>query len=292
MYEIEFSNGSFLEIDGNKKNLTEINKNFLIKKLTKYGAIIFKNFNVNSDLFSQFIEKNSTKSSIDPARNFFNKNLQIVDAGTDPIGMHCENGNAPKLPNLVWFFCENGSQKGSQTTLCDGFKVWQELDDVTKKICLFRKIKYVRSIKEDLWRKYIIHEFPNYKYDYIDEKKLKKIFENIEGLTVNLNSDHSLNLEFISPFAHKTLFSHKIAFANSLFGPSYNYQKPIITFENGEEIPASLLTYMESICENLTYEINWNTHDFVLIDNTRTMHGRRKILDPNRKILISLSDIF
>jgi hypothetical protein len=85
------------------------------------------------------------------------------------------------------------------------------------------------------------------------------------------------------------LFGDRIAWANSIFGPSYNYETPRITFGDGREIPADLLDEMRGLTDELTRDIEWKNGDVVMIDNTRVMHGRRAITDPDRTIFNALS---
>jgi hypothetical protein len=87
----------------------------------------------------------------------------------------------------------------------------------------------------------------------------------------------------------QTLFKTGLAWANSIFGPSYNYEAPKITFSNGDDIPPSLVEEMRTLTADLTEDIDWHSGDIALIDNTRVMHGRRTIMDPGRLIFNALS---
>ena len=64
---------------------------------------------------------------------------------------------------------------------------------------------------------------------------------------------------------------------------------PVITYGNDDPIPSEKLKRMEVLCEELTHNIDWENGDILLIDNTRVMHGRRKIEDTERLIFNALS---
>jgi alpha-ketoglutarate-dependent taurine dioxygenase len=85
------------------------------------------------------------------------------------------------------------------------------------------------------------------------------------------------------------MFGGRVVWANSIFGPSYNYEAPEITFGDGHKISPELLAEMRATTERLTRNIDWRNGDVLLIDNTRVMHGRREIKDTSRTIFNALS---
>ncbi len=96
--------------------------------------------------------------------------------------------------------------------------------------------------------------------------------------------DGSVTYAYRTPAVHGTLFGDRLSWANSIFGPSYNYEKPRITFADGSELPGWLLAELERVTEEVTEDIEWQDGDLALIDNTRVMHGRRAIEDTDRTI--------
>jgi alpha-ketoglutarate-dependent taurine dioxygenase len=86
------------------------------------------------------------------------------------------------------------------------------------------------------------------------------------------------------PAAHRTLFGSRVSFANSILGPSNNYETPRISFADDTDIPVPLLEEIATVTEKCTGEVAWNDGEVVIVDNTRVMHGRRAIVDPKRTI--------
>lgn len=80
-------------------------------------------------------------------------------------------------------------------------------------------------------------------------------------------------------------WKEELAWANSIFGPSCNYEAPESRFADGRQIPAGVLGELTGITEALTEEISWQDGDVVLIDNSRVMHGRRAITGSRRTIV-------
>lgn len=278
-----------LKAESVSSSALNLNRNDLLTKLAEYGAVLLRGFPTTTDQFSKLVDLVTPKTAIDPAREFFAKNVQLVDSGVNEIGLHCENGTTPLVPHIVWFYCERAASQGSQTTICDGVAVWNLLSPEAKELFLSRRIIFSRNVKNDLWVKYVKHHYPHlHGESHISQKMLDDVFSSISGANVSLNSDGSLFLSHAVFAAKKTFFSSSIAFANSLFGPSHNYEAPQISFENGEMLPDWLLAESRGKAASLTIDIPWETGDIVLIDNSRVMHGRRRITDTNRKLFTAL----
>lgn len=281
--------GFFLLTANENRSLESLERSDLLDRLAHYGAVLLRGFETDLGKFSALVERVTPKTAIDPARAFFAKNVQLVDSGTNEIGLHCENGTTPLVPNVVWFFCERAATSGSQTTLCDGTQVWKILSAEAKTLLLGKPIRFSRNVKHDLWVKYVKHHFAHLEGpDPITQKMLDDVFGSIPGAVARINDDGSLFLSQAVFAAHPTFWNNDIAFANSIFTPSHNYEAPQITFENDEEIPEWLLEECREKANHLTREIPWDSGDIILIDNTRVMHGRRRITDTNRKLFTAL----
>ena len=69
-----------------------------------------------------------------------------------------------------------------------------------------------------------------------------------------------------------------------MLGPSVNYEPPRITWENGDDISLDIWDELKDVTERNTYSHFWKKGDIVVIDNTRVMHGRRRLDDQSRRI--------
>jgi hypothetical protein len=261
-----------------------------LQSLADHGAVLFRGFDVTLDSFSAFVKSVSKGTSIDPAREFFAPNVQLVDAGTDAVGLHCENGATPHVPDVVWFFCAVAPQVGSRTTLCDGYEVWVRLSCPVRELFLAHEVIYSRSVPEDFWVSYLRHEYPGLPEGrLIHQDLLDGLSLDMQGTRMVLGPDRNLTVHVKAPMVHPTRFGSRLAWANSLLGPSYNYQAPAITLDDGAPVPAWALDEIQEVTEACICEIPWTDGDVVAIDNTRSMHGRRAILDPKRRLFTALS---
>ena len=93
--------------------------------------------------------------------------------------------------------------------------------------------------------------------------------------------------------AIKENLSLKMAFANAILGPSFNYQMPTYTFSDGTNIPVHVIRKITLLAEQLTQEVQWQDNDIVVIDNKRVMHGRREIIGElsERELFIGMGNI-
>ncbi|MEN9865129.1 MAG: Taurine catabolism dioxygenase TauD, partial [Pseudomonadota bacterium] len=271
-------------------SLSSFDKQTVLDLLKKSGFVLFRGFDLNLDTFSSFVRANSSRVSLDPARTFSGDVAQKVDAGYDPVGLHCENGNSPFLPDLCWFYCQKAASAGSQTTVCDGYRVWDSLSESTRKAFSEQKIMYTRYVEKEKWQKMAFHLMQGKKpQENITYDDLLALLNGSTHTTSKLLEEDAIEYAFTVGAAHSTLFDDRLSFANSLLGPSYNYQKPRITFADGSAIPDSIMAEVAEVSERMTENLEWQDGDMVLIDNTRLMHGRRAIIDPHRTIFNALS---
>ncbi|KYF75588.1 taurine catabolism dioxygenase TauD [Sorangium cellulosum] len=272
--------------------LDVLDRSIAMAMLADAGFLLLRGFDASLRGFSRLVRRMSARITLDPARSLHGGVAQKVDAGLDAVGLHCENGNSPFMPHLCWFFCEKAASIGSETTVCDGYRVWDALTPAAQQAFLDRDIVYSRRVEAAKWKGFVYHSLQGKRaIEDISVDDLLSLAEGRRGTVIRPCDDGAIYYEFQVPAARETLFSDRIAFANSLLGPSHNYEKPRITFADREAIPPSLLGEVVRVTEAVTLDIAWQDGDVLLVDNTRVMHGRRAILDPRRTIYNALSFI-
>ncbi|MFJ6212082.1 TauD/TfdA family dioxygenase [Streptomyces sp. NPDC092296] len=258
--------------------------------LADSGHLLIRGFRPSVEDFNELVQRYSSRTTLDPARVFHGSAAQKVDSGQDPIGLHLENGGTPYAPELLWFHCVKAAASGSQTTVCDGYRVWDALSDQAKDAFSAQPIRYARTVPAALWRR--LASFLTADGRGPEEVTVADLYATANpGSKVEFTEhpDGSLHYDYQVYAAHPTKWSTRTAWANSLLGPSFNYETPDIRFADGSAIPADIIAEYVSVTEAVTEEIQWEDGDIVLIDNSRVMHGRRAITDPDRTILNSQS---
>ncbi|MFG3284537.1 TauD/TfdA family dioxygenase [Streptomyces sp. NPDC048111] len=278
---------------GEGQALDALDRSWVLDQLATSGYLVLRGFAPTIEQFSGLVNSVCTRTTLDPAREFSEgRTVQKVDLGTDAVGLHTEHGTNPLTPDLTWFMCESAARVGSQTTVCDGYAVWENLTERTRELFARQDILYSRNIAEQAWRALASNLLNGSKpdseitvHDLID---LAKLFGE-DKLQIRANDDGSIHYVYKVPAAHPTLFGERLAFANSILGPSYHYEKPRIAFADDTEIPAQALEDIEKVTASLTEDIDWQDGDVAIVDNTRVMHGRRAIEDADRrKIYVAL----
>lgn len=253
------------------------------------GVVLWRGYRVDLATFSALVNKHSSRTTLDPARQFCADNIQQVDSGLDEIGFHRENEMSPFQPDFVWFYCRRAAATGSETTVCDGERVWRVMAPAMRTLFWGKHLQYTRAIPERLWKTYVAYQHPAvHEVEHVTSSHLFELLRFARGCSATLREDGGIDFTRVVPAVAPGPLSKRMVFANSILGPSYNYQCPNILLD-GKPIPDYVIAELARITAEVHEAVAWRDHDVVLIDNARVMHGRRRILDPNRSICIGLS---
>jgi alpha-ketoglutarate-dependent taurine dioxygenase len=279
--------GMMITPTGPEPNFTDLYQEGLDSLLADTGHLLIRGFAPSVDEFNELVRRYSSRTTMDPARTSHGEAAQKVDSGHAPIGLHLENGATPFAPDLLWFHCVKAATSGSETTVCDGFRVWDALSERAKKVFRDNPVKYTRSnIPQAMWQRLAAHlTGPDADPADMTVDHLYAVSNKGADVVFTEAADGTLTYEYSVYAAHPTRVSSRIAWANSILGPSFNYEAPEIRFADGSLIPDDVIAEYTEVCEKVTEDIAWEDGDIVLIDNTRVMHGRRAITDPERTIL-------
>jgi alpha-ketoglutarate-dependent taurine dioxygenase len=256
------------------------------QKLNDSGWVLLRGFDASLPKFSELLKQLCNELTFDPAREFADKSSQKVNAGKDPVGLHIENGNTPFPPNLVAFYSAKSAIEGSQTTLCDGAELFQNMSAELQQAWQ-QKVTVSRRLPSQLWRQYVVNQHPEVNtLAEVTEKHLADFISINRHQRGTVNADDSLDYELdIQPCL--SIDNHNLqkentmgqySFANALLGPSFNYEKPIYTFSNGKPVSDELIKKTAELSEKYTHEIQWQDGDIAIINNKRVLHGRRAII--------------
>lgn len=259
------------------------------QQLCNKGWILLRGEDYNLSKFSNLIGTLCERLTYDPAREYVSKQSQKVDAGTQAMGLHIENGTTPMPPDIISFFSELAVKEGAQTTICDGHQVWQALsNELKEKFSL--PVTISRRLKKEIWQSYIANAFGMEDPNQVTKEDLDRFAATIPGQSFTILEDDSVHYHLEMPMIRSDNISRVPAFANAMLGPSYNYEKPIYTFSGGIAINDDIKEELTELCEKYTQEIQWQNNDVLVIDNKRIMHGRREITVPleERKLYICM----
>ncbi|MFH7767132.1 TauD/TfdA family dioxygenase [Acinetobacter sp. BSP-28] len=259
------------------------------QRLIEQGWVLLRHENYDVTSFSELMNGLCQRLTYDPARENITRQSQKVDAGSQAMGLHIENGSTPLPPDIIAFFSEKSASCGSQTTLCDGYQVWQSLPETLKQQ-FAEPMTISRYLPKPIWQKYVATALNIDDAEQVGQQELERFIQMIPGQSIHPAHDEGVQYHLKMKMVRNDNLKGVPAFANTLLGPSYNYEKPHFYFADGSEISQELIAELADRCEAFTSEINWQDGDLVIIDNKRFMHGRREILVPleQRKLYICM----
>ncbi len=256
--------------------------------LRRDGWTLLRGFGVDITAFSALTARLCRQITFDPAREQSQANTQKVDAGLGPIGLHIENGNTPVCPDIVAFHSARAAFEGSQTTICDGRDVWAAMSPALKARWQ-QPMTVTRRLPEELWKRYLANEHPAIsRPEEVTMEHVLQFKAAIPGQDFELHEDGSLTYHLTVQPVRPSSLSGGLGFANAVLGPSHNYEPPIYRFPDGSTVSPEEIEELREIAESCTTEINWQDGDIAVLDNTRIMHGRRAIKDPDRELHIGM----
>ena len=140
-----FESGGLIIHESSEKSIFDFEYAEIITLFEKYGTILFRGFELNANMLTEFTDIYTEKYSGDALRReirFNNKNIRNVDYGLEEALLHSESSFAPSFPEIIWFFCNTPATVGGETILCDGLKLWNMLSSKIKQFFLSEQIHY------------------------------------------------------------------------------------------------------------------------------------------------------
>jgi len=264
----------------------------LLQVLRDQGWLLLRETALTTETFGQFIGAICPRIMFDPARQSVTESVQSVDAGSDAVGLHIENGNTPLPPDIVAFFSQKSAPTGAQTTVCDGTAVLRSLPAAIRDR-LSQPYTMTRYLPKAIWQRYIAQAWHLADEEAVSTADLDTFIASIPGQSYSPRADGGIDYTLTLPALRNDNLSRQPAFANALLGPSFNYESPVHRDASGKRLDERLLQDLEAHCETEVREIAWRDGDVVIIDNKRCLHGRREITVPltERRLVIAMGNL-
>ena len=282
----------------------EQNRGVLMEKLTTHGAILFRDFPIIDDrdfdaFLSAFNLPNFTYADSLSNAVRHNRTSKVFTANEAPssvsIYLHHEMAQTPIYPEKLFFFCELAAEQGGATPLCRSDILLEKLENRLPAFvanCEKLGVRYSNIMplnddpKSGQGRSWPSTLSINNKVEA--EAKLRSL---------NYEWQWQMNetLKVTTPVlpAIKTLENGRRVFFNQLIAAfrgwkdSRNKATRSICFGDGSEICQQDMAVAIALGDELSYEMQWQTGDVVLVDNHLVMHGRRPFTG-ERRVLASL----
>lgn len=280
---------------------TKDNTGVLYDYLNKYGAVLFRKFQIDKvQKFQDFIAafdaqpleyKQRSSPRYEVAKNIYHSTTYPAD---QHINMHSENSYARKWPMKIVFCCIEPSSEQGQTPIADNRKVLDLLPHATKEKFLGSGVRYVRNITKGIglpWQEV----FQTDKKEVVEEEcrnnGMQFSWEGTDCLTLSWNNkaihDHPVTGRQVW-FNHAFFFNKYLYHEDVLSSIRSDKDLPFNTYYgDGTEITKEEIEEIRMAYEQSTIVFSWEKGDVLFMDNMLASHGRRPYKG-SREIIVSM----
>jgi alpha-ketoglutarate-dependent taurine dioxygenase len=284
------------------------NRGMLEAQLLKHGAILFRNFNVETvSRFEEFAraispelldyrERSSPRTEV--TKGIYTSTDYPAD---QPIHFHNEQSYTKSWPMKLWFYCVKAAEQGGATPIADGRKVLGLIDPKIKERFLEKRVMYVRNYGDGLglpWQTAFQTTRPSEAEAYCRKASIE--FEWKDGN--RLRTRQTFDTIVTHPRTHEQVwFEHTAFFHISSLEPTVReallaeYGEENLPFNtyygDGSPIETSVLDEIRAAYKQVGVRFPWQEGDVLLIDNMLMSHSREPFVG-QRKIVVSMAELF
>lgn len=280
------------------RHVSDLDDDFVWDALASHGAILFRDFTLDTDGFHAMASRFSQGFLVSPfgdrkAASDRNE-VQTVTVGQAGLSLHFEYGNSPVRPDLLWFYCRQaaGDGTGGETLVADGAAIFDRLPARTQELLRARRIRYRNFVPPEAFAAILSH---NPIVGSLVGSDVIGALSNTGKFSIIEQSEHRVVFEFVAAAVQPIGDDGKMRVCQNMFTDAY--KKPtdqeadgsfstLVTWEDGDEIEPEVLDDLKGSARSLTRGIRWRTGDFIVIDNNRMLHGRNQTTDPGRDIVM------
>ena len=250
-----------------------------IKSLYKqFGGILFRGFSLDLEQFKQFTDCfcNAYVSNKSRGREMLSRDgrVQTVNLGDVHFPLHPELSREPWQPHIAWFACQQPAMIQGETTVCDGIAAARTLGPELTAHCHANTLSHTLPVRLEWCARFL--RKPDLTLSQIPACSDETIKFSVH--------DGKIFRSYLRPMLHKPMFSDEWAYGNFLvFARRQLNARFFPAYIDGTEIPDRLVDEIERITNSLASEIKWQKNDLLMLDNTRFMHGRNPIGDPETR---------
>ena len=260
-----------------ERGLAELDPAAVAAQYKAHGALLLRGFGADLAQFHAFakqfsrtavVNESPGRTALDPA-----KSLYSVDGGTNAFALHPELSREPWKPDLAMFGCLTAPGEGGRTTVCDGIALVRALADEVRRGLEGRRLIYLKGCWPELLEFWLGTANP-------DDSLLRNPPARCPYKFMRI-ADGRIARYFSRPALHQPMFADELAFGNFLLFARFNNGRgdfPLL--DDMKPVPESWLQAIKATGDKLSYAVEWQQGDVVMLDNTRFMHGRTAITDP------------
>ncbi len=251
----------------------------VIEGLRRFGAILFRGYSYDLESLTRFtarycslfVRNESGRRGAVSADG----TTQTVNLGQEAFPLHPELSRVPWRPDIAWFACAHPPVLGGETLICDGAAVAAALSKSTREALAGRRVTYREETPMEAFTDWLGIPPP-------DDATLAMI--SADSPFRFERQGHRIFRTFSRPFLHRPLFGDGLVFANFLLFARFMLNtREYPTFEDGSIIPDEVVAEIKDVSDRLTVAHAWRRGDVLMLDNSRFLHGRNPVENPDAR---------
>jgi alpha-ketoglutarate-dependent taurine dioxygenase len=263
------------------------------------GAVFFQGYDVSVEAFEAFTNRfsddymdntgsGSYRQKADQTRDGTIQNVAynygVKQQRTFGLPLHSDRSYVKTQPELIWFLCRRPAREKGLTFVADGVKIYQGLSAPTRELFEQRRLKYVRNYPDGEWQVGF----------HTPDIEQVKAYCAANDLKLEILDNGAIRTAYYKPaVVPRTRFGDAKAFVNSILiqhwqEESLGRKNALVRLEDDSRIPDAALEEVKRVSAELTEKLPWGSGDFVVVDNTRMMHGREEFNDPEREVYVRM----
>ena len=284
------------------------NREQLEAELLRHGAILFRNFNVNSAIhLEQFIqatcgspleyqERSSPRSQV--SGNIYTSTDHPPDEG---IFLHNEQSYNLTFPLRIFFFCTQPAEHGGATPIADTRKIFNRISVEVRERFIEKKYMYTRNFGDGFglsWQTAFQTTDKSAVEDYCRRNDIRSEWKDGGRLRTQqvrrAVARHPRTGE-LAWFNHLTFFHFSTlapAVHEALLTMLREEDLPNNTYYgDGSPIEPEVLDELRAAYLQETVSFPWQKGDILMLDNMLASHGREPYTG-QRKVLVGMAEPF
>ena len=294
-------------VDGvNLAGWAAANREQLEARLLQHGAILFRNFNVNSAIhLDEFIqatcgqpleyqERSSPRSQVQG--NIYTSTDHPPD---EPIFLHNEQSYNLTFPLRILFFCTQPAPQGGATPIADTRKIFNRISRETRERFIEKKYMYTRNFGDGFglsWQTAFQTTDKSAVENYCRRNDIRWEWKSNERLrTQQVRRAVAYHPRTGEPawFNHLTFFNFSTlepAVRQALLMMFSEEDLPNHTYYgDGSPIEPEVLDELRAAYRQETVSFPWQKGDILMLDNMLASHGREPY-SGQRQVLVGMAE--